>query len=301
MEKEFNQFIEKITLTTKQKDEAKTKYTGVCKKVHDYYYDCNYDGSTKFLFGSYKLKTNIRPITKDQDVDVLIKLPQETFEKFNNYQSNGQSALLEEVKSILKEKYTTTDKIKSWGKVILLQFEDSTHNIELLPAFEQDDNSFKIPNTENGGSWEVFNPRAQIDAFNESNKNSDGLTRKICKMVKKWRNFTTSVSIKSCSIQDWAIDFLASNKVDQLEIEEILQKYFEFIRSKCSSDNKSYVETVLKRIEKAINYIDDGEENEASQEFRKIFGNEFPLVEDSSKTNSFDNNIFSTPRPWLEN
>lgn len=28
----------------------------------------------------------------------------------------------------LKAKYTTTDKIKVWGKVVLVQFTDGTHN-----------------------------------------------------------------------------------------------------------------------------------------------------------------------------
>lgn len=76
----------------------------------------------KYLFGSYKTKTNVRPLTEDQDVDVLFKIPQSTYDKFDKYESNGQAALLQEVRNILKEKYTTTDTIKAWGKVVLVQF-----------------------------------------------------------------------------------------------------------------------------------------------------------------------------------
>lgn len=119
MDKNFTTFIENITLTQTQSDDAKKKYTGVCEKLYDAYYTGDYDESKKYLFGSYKTKTNVRPLTSDQDVDVLFKIPQETFDKYEAYESNGQEALLQEVRDILKEKYTTTDKIKAWGKVDL--------------------------------------------------------------------------------------------------------------------------------------------------------------------------------------
>ena len=63
---------------------------GVCKKLHDSYYDNEYDEKTKFLFGSYKTKTNVRPLSEDQDVDVLFKIPEEIFIKVKAYKNNGQ-------------------------------------------------------------------------------------------------------------------------------------------------------------------------------------------------------------------
>lgn len=134
----FNEFISNITLTPSQQEDALRKYTGVCEKLyHAYYGEGTYDSSKQYLFGSYKTKTNIRPLTESQDVDVLFKIPQSTFNKYDAYTSNGQAALLQEVKNILKEKYTTTDKIKAWGKVVLVQFAENHHNVELLPALEK--------------------------------------------------------------------------------------------------------------------------------------------------------------------
>ena len=94
--------------------------------------------------------------------------------------------MLQEVRGILKEKYTTTDKIKAWGKVVLINFSDGHHNVELLPALELDDKTFKIPNSENGGSWEIFNPREELEKFKISNENTHGLTRNLIKMMKSW-------------------------------------------------------------------------------------------------------------------
>ena len=62
MNKAFTTFIENITLTQSQSDDAFKKYTGVCEKLYESYYTGSYNESKKFLFGSYKTRTNIRQI-----------------------------------------------------------------------------------------------------------------------------------------------------------------------------------------------------------------------------------------------
>ena len=126
-----------------------------------------------------KKNTNIRPISENQDVDVLFKIPKETFDKFDNYKSNGQSVLLQEIKNILKKTFPTTEKISAWGKVILVKTKNGTRNIELLPAYEMENSKFKIPNSENGGSWEIFDPRVDMEKINKSNNKTNGLTKKV--------------------------------------------------------------------------------------------------------------------------
>jgi len=131
MELNFKKFIEELTITAPQKDDAKTKYTGVCKKLFTKYYEGEYNESKKYLFGSYKTCTSIRPIQPDQDVDVLFRIPKATYEKFKAYTSNGPASLLQEIRDCLNEKYTTTDVIKAWGKVVLVQFAVGAHNVEV--------------------------------------------------------------------------------------------------------------------------------------------------------------------------
>jgi len=60
--KSFEKFVSNIRLTSAQIEDAKKKYNGVCKKLHNHYYpDSEYNGSTKLLIGSYGKRTNIRP------------------------------------------------------------------------------------------------------------------------------------------------------------------------------------------------------------------------------------------------
>jgi len=297
MEKEFAKFADNIRLTENQQQDAKTKYEGVCEKLHTSYYDTEYDGSTKFLFGSYKTKTNIRPLTPDQDVDVIFKIPDETYKRFKNYDGNGPSALLQEIRGYLKEKYTTTDKIKAWGKVVLVQFSENTHNVEVLPTHEESDNSFTIPNSSDGGSWEKFNPREEIDSFQDSNTKTNGLTADIVRMLKSWVHNTTSLDYKSYQLQKDVIKFLVNNYKNGAEYSEysnLMEDLFQHLKKNCDESIQSYVETSLNRAKKANSLETDRKFKEASEEWRKIFGTEFPIAENNQNIDSFTR-VFNSP------
>lgn len=303
MDKAFEIFLSKITLTSSQQEDAKRKYTGVCQKLYNKYYGAGkYDCDKQFLFGSYKTKTNIRPLTDMQDVDVLFKIPQYIFDKFNNYKSNGQAALLQEVKDVLKEKYTTTDTIKAWGKVVLVQFAENQHNVELLPALEQEDGTFLIPNSENGGFWEKFNPRFEVKKFTESNDHTDNLTRDLTKMLKAWAHNTPTMSYKSCERLDDIIDFLEENYTtgrNNTEYGKVIFEFYDYLRHRCKGGILSYVETAYKRAQKALEYEDARKEREASKEWIKIFGSDFPHIQENSLHESQIAYIQPNPsRPW---
>lgn len=306
MDEYFKTFCENIQLTSTQLEDAQTKYRGVCKKLHDSFYETEYNGNTKFLFGSYKNKTSIRPISEFQDVDVLFKMPVDEFDRFDSYESNGQAALLQEIKNILKEKYSTTDTIKAWGKVVLVKFTEGTHNIELLPAWENDNGTFKIPNSENGGKWEIFDPRDEINRFNDSNSKTDGYTADLIRMIKRWNLNTTTVSIKSYEITNFVISFLDQTDIKQIQQSERILKFFKYIKNKVSSDNESNVQTAIDRATKAIDYEKDEEKRKASEEWKKIFGEEYPLATDDKKDNASSiatlfaaKEINIKPKPWL--
>ena len=297
MKKEFTKFSENIRLTEGQENDAKTKYTGVCKTLHKSYYENEYDGKTKFLFGSYKTKTNTRPLLNGQDVDVLFKIPQEIYNKFKDYDGNGPSALLQEIRNILKETYTTTDEIKGWGKVVIVKFADNTHNVEVLPAFELEDKTFKIPNSENGGSWDDFDPRKQVDTFQSSNIETNALTADLTRMMKTWVKTTSSLDYKSYTLQNDIMDFLETeyiNGADYSNYHLVVKDCFAYLKDNCDSSLDSHLKTAYDRAEKAVDFISDNKPKEASLEWRKIFGNKYPLVTENPITES-KTRVFTTP------
>ncbi len=290
MKEQFEKFNKDIRLTSNQKEDAKTKHTNVCKILHKKYYDTEYNGKTKFLFGSHKTKTNTRPLSEMQDVDVLFKITQETFDKFDDYESNGQSALLQEIKDVLNETYSTTDEIKAWGKIVLVKMSDNAHNVEVLPALENEDGTFTIPNSENGGSWENFDPRKQIDEFQTSNSNTDGLTARLGRMMKSWKKNTTSMTYSSHELLGSVMDFLETEftgSAEYYDYNEVVKNFLDYIKSRCTDDDrKSHITTAYNRVIKAIEFMDDNKPKEASEEWRKIFGDKFPKVNENPKKES---------------
>jgi len=282
IQEQFKQFYKNIKLTPSQREDAKKKHNGVCKKLHDYYYpDLEYTGTTKLLIGSYGKRTNIRP---PRDVDVLFIMPAAKFDQYDDNESNGQSQLLQDIKKILSEKYSTTEKIKAWGKVVYIQFSDGTHNVELLPAWEKNNGKFIIPNTEEGGHWEVWDPRAEIQKIDDSDKNTAGKTRALIRMIKKWSE-NCSVKLKSFQIENMVLEFLGNNEHKDENYSNLVRDFFEYFSSGLDDKSKSHFDTALNRANKACNFENGGKIDKATQEWKKIFSNDFPSSKGKDQRN----------------
>lgn len=279
-QQQFTDLNENIRLTEAQREDAKTKYTGVCKTLHVHFYpDIEYNGDTKLLFGSYAKHTAIRPMTEDQDVDVLFKIPEETYQQYAAYQTGGQSALLQELRKVLTDsRYGLGEKPKAWGKVILVKTADGTHNIELLPAYEKEDGTFIIPNSENSGSWDIFDPREQLKRFRDSNTQTEGLTSDLSRMVKRWAREASSVSIKSFQLENFVIAFLASYDYGGKGYAQIVAAFFAYLLGIVDADNRSYVETAKGRADKALAFEAENKDEAATEEWKKVFGDSFPVA-----------------------
>lgn len=295
----FKKFIENITLTEAQWKDAKTKYEGVCACLDKHFYNSGYNENHKFLFGSYKLKTPVRPIVPEQDVDVLFKIDYSTYVKYQN----NPGGLLQEVRKALKEKYTTTDIIKAWGKVVLIQFSDGTHNVEVLPAYEMYNGKFLIPNTENGGSWNVFDPRTPIKSFQDSNQSSNSLTQELTKMIKAWKRNTSTLEYKSYRIAEDVTTFVNNIYPDGADTGcylSVLKNFFTYIFNRISSTDARYshINTAKTRVDKAYQYEEDGKHNEASEELRKVFGDVFPKEEKNDDNTKSIRSFTNAPSPW---
>jgi hypothetical protein len=300
MEENFIQFLDNLKLTQNQREDAKKKYEGVINCMARHFYDRSKNDGDQYLFGSYKTKTAIRPIEGGSDVDVLFKIDKDTYEKYKN----NTSGLLQECRNALKDTYSTTEEIHAWGKVVLVKFCDGTHNVEVLPALEKDDSKFCIPNTEDGGSWDDFDPRSQIDAFLDSNETTDGLTRVCSMMIKNWVRNTSTLEYKSFNIVKDVILFTdkiyPDGKGDE-NYDVIIRDFFHFwIKRISDNDNrKSYFQTALDRANKAVEYEKEGKHIEASEEWRKIFTPSlFPHSDKNEEKRDETKHFSIAARPW---
>ena len=122
VEDNFNEFISNLQIDNL--DDINTSLEGIAKKLNQKYYD-NSTTDNYLIVGSMGRNTSIKG---ESDIDVIYELPNEVFERFDDYESNGQSQLLNEIRYILKEKYPSTD-IKEDGQVVVISF--TKYKIEL--------------------------------------------------------------------------------------------------------------------------------------------------------------------------
>lgn len=169
-------------------------------------------------------------ITKTSDYDVIFKLPQSVYFKFDKYESNGQSQLLHEIRNIIKELHPTT-KIKGDGQVVSVVYKDGT--IELVPAFEQSDGSFKYPDSKDGGSWKITKPVPEIDESEKQSKASSNTFNFLCFLLRQWKNHI-GFSFKGLLIDTFVGKYLTEKEYEKKTNLELLEGLF----SQLSKENK---------------------------------------------------------------
>ncbi|WP_225952693.1 hypothetical protein [Mycobacterium sp. OAS707] len=157
--------------------------------------------------GSLAKKTGIRPLA---DVDVLFRMPPGTYSRFNDYTGNGQSALLQEVREVLRQRYPRTE-IRGDGPVVVVSFSDQPA-VEVVPGVLVADGSnilyaeAWVPVTRDGGEWERADYGAELGALDAADGPLGGQLRRLIRYMKAWRRHCDT-ELKSIVLELMAVDF----------------------------------------------------------------------------------------------
>lgn len=288
---DFNEFISNLQIDNF--DDINTSLEGIAKKLNQKYYD-NSTTDNYLMVGSMGRNTSIKG---ESDIDVIYELPDEVFERFDDYESNGQSQLLNEIRDVLKEKYPSTD-IKGDGQVVVISF--TKYKIELVPGFKQEDNSYKYPDTHDGGSWKITKPILEIEEANNMINNTSTY-RDICQMIREWKA-NNGVTICGLLIDILIKDFLDNNyeykwkpKSDYYELLKSVFKYlsdqdedrkqWNAMGSNQIIENKNF--NFIKKGKKAYNKLSNS--TDESSTLRELFGSRFPISEQSANEYGYSN------------
>ena len=220
------------------------------------------------------------------DLDCIFELPQGMYCKYNNYDSNGQSALLQEIKNEVLKCYSKTD-IKGDGQVVVISFSDG--NIELVPGLKNADGSFKYPDSHNGGSWKITNPLPEQEAAKNMYKTID-CYKFFCQLLRKWKN-NVGFKFKGLLIDSLVkkfLDSIAKDSVDFCEYGDIVKELFSFLSKE--DINQKYWHALgsnqqitnddngifIKKAKKAYESLEELEtEEELIDGYRELFGKDF--------------------------
>jgi hypothetical protein len=134
-----------------------------------------------FAVGSWGKRTQVRPSV---DIDIMVRFDWSVHQRFEKYTYNGQSALLQEIKSKLETPYPQT-RIRGDGQVIVIDFNSIA--VELVPVFPLANGQFIMPDAHDGGRWKTVDPIAQINHVDRIDREHNGNVRVLTKIIKCWK------------------------------------------------------------------------------------------------------------------
>lgn len=160
---------------------------------------------------------------------MLFVLPREVKRRFDKYSGNGQSALLQEVRETVAERYPRTT-IRGDGQVVLIKFLSCP--IELVPVFANSDSSFEYPDTNDGGSWKTTNPLPEQQcSLAMASKTNDAYIH-LCNMLRIWRNHQ-GLAFSGLLVDSLVYDYLENNMLkvptSYSEYPEVLTTLFDLL------------------------------------------------------------------------
>jgi hypothetical protein len=168
-------------------------------------------------------------------------------------------------------------------------------HVEVQPVFEQDDKSYKYPDTKNGGAWKITKPREELDAVASMDERKNSNLRRLCKMVRAWKN-KHGVGMGGLLIDTMAYNFLESTSnydtKSYLYYDELSRDFFKYISELpeqseyAAPGSKQRVRVKKKFQHRAKKAYDlcleaikaDGQKN-VNEKWKAIYGRPFPSAQ----------------------
>lgn len=285
----FERFLSNIKV--KNDAQIELRYGEITSALNQEFRESDSKTANTLQVGSYGRWTAINGIS---DLDMLYFVPPSLW---NQYKDGGQSALLERTKAAIKTRYPRTEMYVD-RLVVRVLYKD--FHVEVQPVFEQEDKSFKYPDTYKGGSWKITKPREEISAMIEFVAEKNKNLRRLCKMTRAWKN-KHGVGMGGLLIDTLAHNFLRDTKDYEnrsyLYYDWMSRDFFKYLSELPRQDYyaalgsgqrvrvKSYFQKSAKKAyELALKAIEaDGKDSESSK-WQKIYGRDFPESVEESQT-----------------
>jgi hypothetical protein len=194
------------------------RYKAITQRLNTDFWDTTSDISHSLYVGSYGRNTAIDGFS---DLDMVFELPSALYHQYDAHQGNGQSALLQAVRSSMQRTYSTSS-IGADGQVVTVSFQDGII-FEVVPVFTNQAGSYTFPDSNDGGRWRTTNPRAEIQAVRDRNAVCNGNLIPLCRMMRAWKRQW------EVPIGGLLIDALAYHFIENYEYRDKSYLYYDFM------------------------------------------------------------------------
>lgn len=287
----FSQFV--ANLAIRNTETISLRYGELTAALNKTFRDTESKTANTLQVGSFGRKTGVNGIS---DLDMLYIMPKS---KWVTYQDGKQLKLLQDVKDSIYSRYPKTT-IRVDRLVVTVTYAD--FHLEVQPVFEQEDGTFKYPDTKNGGSWKITKPREEMSAVAEMDAEKNQNLRRLCKMARAWRN-KHGVGMSGLLIDTLAYNFLKSTtEYDErsfLYYDELSRDFFQYLSELPKQDRyyapgsnqhvkvkKAFQRKARKAHRLCLTAIEAEGTNGVNEKWKKVFGRPFPASEGAVKESS---------------
>jgi hypothetical protein len=198
----FARFCKNLDFSGDESQKIQERFDAICRRLNKDFSDMDTTHGGKFV-GSVGRKT---ANSWESDIDMLFEMPFSVYYRYNSYNYNGQSALLQAVKNSILKTYSRTD-IGGDGRIVSVSFDDM--DFEVLPAFKNNLETYTYADSNGGGSWKTTNPDAEIQAISTGQSFTNNNLIHLCRMLRAWKRHN-SAPLGGLLLDTFAYNFLTA-------------------------------------------------------------------------------------------
>lgn len=259
------------------------RYGEITSALNKQFRDTESKTSNTLQVGSFGRKTGINGIS---DLDMLYIMPKG---KWDTYKDGKQLQLLQDTKAAILARYPKT-KVKVDRLVVTATY--TNFHVEAQPVFEQDDGSFKYPDTYGDGKWLITKPRPEMKAIADLDAEKNGNLRPLCKMARAWKNLH-GVGMGGLLLDTLAHNFLKTTDFyddkSYLYYDFLSRDFFEYLSNLPNQDyyaapgsgqrvkvKKKFQAKAKKAYYLCIKAIEAEKTKGVTNKWKKVYGRPFP-------------------------
>jgi len=278
----FSQFLSNLTITNSEV--ISHRYGEITAALNKQFRDTESKEANTLQVGSFGRETGIDGIS---DLDMLYIMPKTKWDDYNK--AGGQYELLKDAKDAILKRYPSTD-VRVDRLVVTVSY--TNFHVEVQPVFEQDDKSYKYPDTKNGGRWKITKPRDEMEEVARVDGEKNANLRSLCKMARAWKN-KHGVGMGGLLIDTLAYNFLTSTSdydtKSYLYYDYLSRDFFKYLAGEPNQDRyaapgsgqhvrvkQNFQRKAKKAYELCLKAIEAEEQANVNDKWKAVFGRQFP-------------------------
>lgn len=282
----FSEFLGNLAITNGET--ISLRYGELTAALNKKFRDTESKTANSLQVGSFGRSTGINGIS---DLDMIYIMPKG---KWDDYKDGKQLKLLQDTKDAILARYPKTE-VKIDRVVVTVTYSD--FHVEVQPVFEQDDQSYKYPDTKGDGAWKITKPREEMDELSSADTKKNSNLKRLCKMARAWRN-KHGQQMGGLLIDTLAYNFLSTTDYfddkSYLYYDCLSRDFFKYLADEPDQSEyaapgsrqrvrvkKKFQRKAKKAYQLCLDAIAGAKQKNVNDKWRKVYGRPFPAAKEA--------------------